>query len=160
MPESPSARVTSAISESKRLLRRPTLVVGAVALAVLTAAAEAGDYKVIVHPSVPVSSLSRAAVSSYFLKKVEHWPDGTLVAPVDQTPSSALRQAFSKEILDKSTEMVGAYWQKQVFSGRATPPPAKASDAEVIAFVKSSPGAIGYVSASASTAGVKEIRVE
>ena len=141
-------------------LYRIGLVAGATALAVLAGAAEAGDYKIVAHPSVPVSSLSRAAVSSYFLKKADRWPDGTPIVPVDQAPSSPLRASFTREIHDKSAEMISAYWQKQVFSGRAAPPSAKASDAEVLAYVRSTPGAIGYVSAGASTAGVKEIRLE
>ncbi len=71
-----------------------------------------------------------------------------------------MRQSFTREIHEKSVENLDAFWQRQVFSGRATPPPAKASDAEVIAYVRSAPGAIGYVSAGASTTGVKEIRLE
>jgi hypothetical protein len=139
---------------------RPVLLAAATSLLALAAAASAGDYKVIAHPSVPVSSLSRATVSSYFLKKIERWPDGTPVAPVDQAPGSSVRQSFSREIHEKSSENLDAFWQRQVFSGRAAPPPAKAGDAEVIAYVRSSPGAIGYVSSGASTTGVKEIRVE
>ena len=153
-------RLAARAQGSHSSFRHAALVVAAATLGVLTAAAEAGDWKIVAHPSVPVASLTRATVSSYFLKKLDHWPDGTPVAPVDQAPGSSLRQSFTREIHDKSTEMINAYWQKQVFSGRATPPPAKASDAEVIAYVKNAPGAIGYVSAGASTSGVKEIRVE
>jgi hypothetical protein len=141
-------------------VRRPLLVAAVAAVAVLAAAAEAGDYKIVANPSITVSSLSRATVSSYFLKKVDHWPDGTPVVPVDQAPGSPARESFTREIHEKSAEMINAYWQKQVFSGRAAPPPAKASDAEVLAYVRSAPGAIGYVSAGASTSGVKEIRLE
>ncbi len=129
---------------------------------VLTWAGDIGaaGFKLVAHPSVPVASLSRAAASSAFLKKTERWPDGTPVVPVDQAHDSQLRQSFCRDVLDKSLAMVDAYWQKQVFSGRATPPLTKASDAEVIAYVKSVPGAIGYVSAGTETAGLKEIRLE
>ena len=34
---------------------------------------------------------------------------------------------------------------EQIFSGRANPPPARASDADVLTYVRSNPGAIGYV---------------
>ena len=43
------------------------------------------------------------------------------------------------------------YWQKQMFSSSALrPPPVKGSDADVIAFVAKTAGAVGYVSAGAS----------
>lgn len=122
--------------------------------------ADASDYKIIAHPSVTVSSLSRDTISSYFLKKIGRWPDGTPVAPVDQAPGSPLRQAFTREIHGKSAQNIDAFWQRQVFSGRATPPPARGSDADVLAYVRSEPGAIGYIRAGAGAAGVKEIRVE
>ena len=55
--------------------------------------------------------------------------------------------------------MVESYWQAQVFSGRDTPPVSLGSDAAVIDYVRSHPGAVGYVSRSASANGVKTITV-
>jgi hypothetical protein len=156
----PRRLVVTAHGDRAPSLARPALLAAATTLLALAAAASAGDYKIIAHPSVPVATLSRATVSSYFLKKIERWPDGTPVAPVDQAPGSPLRQSFARQIHEKSVENLDAFWQRQVFSGRATPPPTKASDAEVIAYVRSAPGSIGYVSAGASTTGVKEIRLE
>jgi len=52
------------------------------------------------------------------------------------------------------------YWQQQIFSGKDVPPSNKSSDDDVIAFVKSNPGAIGYVSGSAAVAGVKVVAVK
>jgi ABC-type phosphate transport system substrate-binding protein len=40
---------------------------------------------------------------------------------------------------------VQIYWQRRMSQG-VTPPPVKATDEEVLAFVASTPGAIGYVS--------------
>ena len=57
-------------------------------------------------------------------------------------------EVLTAEGLDKMSA-VANYWQRQIFSGRGTPPPIKESDAEVIAFVAANPGAIGYVSADA-----------
>ena len=41
---------------------------------------------------------------------------------------------------------VQIYWQRRMTQG-VTPPPVKTSDQEVVAFVASTPGAIGYVTA-------------
>ncbi|MBC8085956.1 MAG: phosphate ABC transporter substrate-binding protein, partial [Phycisphaerae bacterium] len=52
------------------------------------------------------------------------------------------------------------YWQQQIFSGKDVPPASKHTDEDVINFVKSTPGGIGYVSASSAAAGVKVIAVK
>lgn len=126
----------------------------------LAGSASAAEFKLVAHPSVPVASLSRGALSSAFLKKTDKWPNGSPIVPVEQGHSSQLRLAFCRAVHDKSLAMIDSYWQKQVFSGRASPPLTRASDAEVIAYVRSSPGAIGYVSVGADATGLKEIRVE
>jgi ABC-type phosphate transport system substrate-binding protein len=46
-----------------------------------------------------------------------------------------------------------------VFSGKDVPPPEKGTDADVVAFVKSNPGAIGYVAAG-SADGVKVVSLK
>jgi hypothetical protein len=48
--------------------------------------------------------------------------------------------------------MIAEFWRQQIFSGRNVPPVEKASDSEVLEFVRSNPGAIGYVSSSTSPA--------
>jgi ABC-type phosphate transport system substrate-binding protein len=131
-----------------------------VALVAPTRAIEAASFRLAAHPSVPVTSLSRAAVSSLFLKKTEKWPNGIPAVPVDQAHDSPLRESFSRDIHERTVAMIDAFWQKQVFSGRATPPTTKGNDAGVLAFVRSVPGAVGYVSAGADIGGLREIRLE
>ena len=54
---------------------------------------------------------------------------------------------------------IESYWRQQIYSGRGVPPPVKATDADVVAFVAANPGGIGYVSAAADTAGVKVVEI-
>ncbi len=149
------ARTALATAAARSLLAAATA-----AALTLGGDAMAAGFKVVVHPSVPVASLSRAGISSAFLKKTDKWPDGTPLVPVEQPHDSPLRQLFCREVHGRGIAMIDAYWQKEVFSGRATPPLTKANDAEVIAYVRSVRGAIGYVSAAAETADLKEIRIE
>ena len=80
--------------------------------------------------------------------------------PVDLAEASGIRKAFSSEVVGKDVATVRSYWQQQLFTGRGVPPVVKASDAEVLAFVASRPGAIGYVSAGAALPdGVKAVRI-
>lgn len=118
------------------------------------------DYKVIVNSANTLSSISKKDAISFFLKKKSKWSTGDKVVVVDLGSKSSTRASFSKNILGKSTAQVRAYWQQSVFAGGATPPRELKTDAEVIAFVKSNKGAIGYVSSGANISGVKTITIE
>jgi len=122
-------------------------------------AAQAAPYKIVVNNSVSVSSLSKKAASDLFLKKTTKWEGGAAVLPVDQLDSSSTREGFSKSVHGKTAAAVKSYWNQQIFSGREVPPVEKKSDAEVLSFVRSTPGAIGYVSDSASTDGVRVVTI-
>ena len=151
------------------LLRRPTVV--ALSVVVLTAsaadatvrvgtaprvpaapaasaAAVARGFVVIANAANPATTLSKADVMRIFLKKMRVWPGGGPPAePVDQRDLSPARKEFLSAVLGKDAAGMNAYWQSQLFVGRTTPPPVKASDADVIAFVAATRGGIGYVSA-------------
>ncbi len=120
---------------------------------------QAQAYKVIVNSSNTTSSLTKTELSNYLLKKRAKWSSGIEVVPVDLGTKSAVREAFSKEIHKKTIAQVRAFWQQSVFAGKETPPRELDSDTAVIDFVKSNPGAIGYVSPAANTAGVKVIPI-
>ncbi len=70
-----------------------------------------------------------------------------------------MRQAFSPDVHQKDPDQVSAYWQVLVYSGRDVPPRILKSDEEVLAFVRTNPGGIGYVSAEATLTGVKALQV-
>ncbi|MBK3519674.1 substrate-binding domain-containing protein [Carboxylicivirga marina] len=120
----------------------------------------AQDYKVIVHSSSTVTSISKSQLSKYFLKKDKKWDDGTKVTVIDQSSRSETRKQFSNDVLGKSVGAIKSYWQQYVFAGTGTPPLEKKTDAEVVAFIKSHPGAIGYVASSANTDGTKVITIQ
>lgn len=129
------------------------------ATVLITGTAQAASYKVVVNNSVSVNSLSKKAASDLFLKKTTKWENGSAVAPVDQLESSNAREGFSKAVHGKTAAAVKSYWNQQIFSGRDVPPVEKKSDAEVLSFVRSNPGAIGYVSEAASVEGVRVVSI-
>jgi ABC-type phosphate transport system substrate-binding protein len=137
---------------------RSLLLGSLLALAFAAATARADDgFVVIVHSSNGVGALTKAQASELFLKKTTKWSGGEGVQPVDLKATSPTREKFSQAVHGKSAAAISTYWSRLVFSGRETSPPEKASDDEVIAFVKANPGAVGYVAAGASTAGVKVV---
>ena len=142
---------------------RRFIIAGVAALLSLstTPAALAADpaVRIIVHPQVKGTQIPRAAVAAIFLKQAPRWNDGTLVVPVDQSIKSPVRSTFSSRVLGQSLMDVQIYWQRKMAVG-LTPPPVKTSDDEVIAFVASTPGSIGYVSAGTAVPdSVKAIEV-
>lgn len=125
-------------------------------------AQEAGkDFVLIVHANNPIETLSKKAVADFFLKKQKFWDGGkTACAPVDQLEDAPVRLAFSEAILDKRPRLVERYWQRMIFSGRDSPPSQRSSDQEVITFVASDIGGIGYVTSGTKlSADVKAIEV-
>ncbi|HET8774850.1 MAG TPA: phosphate ABC transporter substrate-binding protein [Thermoanaerobaculia bacterium] len=129
-------------------------------IALLPAGAASAAVKVVVHGSNPVASVTKAKAADLFLKRVTRWDNGRTVTPVDLAEKNPARAAFSKELLGKEVAWVKSYWQKMIFSGRATPPVELSSDAEVLDLVRGNPDAIGYVSESATLpAGVRALTI-
>jgi ABC-type phosphate transport system substrate-binding protein len=143
----------------RKLLPLSLLILG---LAAPVAPSPVGpSYLVIVNAKNPASSLGREQIARLFLKKDLRFADGTEAEPVDRQPDSATRRDFTQGIHGKDVAAIKSFWQRQLFSGRDSPPPELASDREVIDFVARSRGGIGYVSADASLpAGVKVLKVE
>ena len=112
---------------------------------------------VVVSAANPVAEIGRDEVMKLFLKTISKFPSGTPAAPVNNRSAAG---AFAKEVLRRPGSAVDSYWQQRIFSGKDVPPPEKGSDAEVLAFVRANPEAIGYVTAgTALTPGVKAVKV-
>ncbi len=135
------------------------LVFAVLAPGAAPAASAEGRFRVIVHPQVKGNQIPRAALSSIFLRRAPKWGDGSAVRPVDQSLRSPLRIWFSTDVLQRDLMEIQMYWQREIASGHV-PPPVKSSDEEIVSFVASTPGAIGYVSAgTALPDAVREIAV-
>jgi len=106
------------------------------------------------------NALDRSEASKLFLGKRAKWPNGTPVLPVDLVESSPVRRRFSNEILGMGVANVKSYWQEMVSNGRGNAPPERASDSEIIEFVKANPSAVGYIGAMTPSDGVKILGIK
>jgi ABC-type phosphate transport system substrate-binding protein len=144
----------------------PTLTSAVLGVFVLGAcaggvAAQSAEVKLIVNAANPGGAITRKDVADIFMKRATRWSFGAPAEPVDQSLASPVRAAFCRQVLNEVLPAIQKYWQQQISSGRSTPPPVKAGDEEVIAFVSVAPGAVGYVSASTALPDtVKVLRVE
>jgi ABC-type phosphate transport system substrate-binding protein len=142
-----------------KLWPRIVLFAGLGILAAYSGAQDASAYKVIVHPSNSTAQLSRLKIGEMFLKKAPRWADGIPVMPVEPPAKTPMRQRFTLEIYGKQVIAISAYWQQMIFSGKGIPPPEKSTDVDVVAYVRDTPGAIGYVWSGTDTSGVKVVSV-
>jgi hypothetical protein len=87
-------------------------------------------------------------VQNVFSGKYSQWPltkeTTTIVLPSSKCASAKISAAV---IYKSSVKDVQKYWLSLVFQGRANPPVFLDSDAEIIAYVLKTPGAIGVIAA-------------
>ena len=103
------------------------------------AAARGADIYVIANPQV---KLSPEDVREIYLGDKEFSGDVRL-APVDNQVCLA---GFVVKALGMNLQRYGTLWVKKAFRDALTPPAVKATDFEVLEFVKRTRGAVGYVS--------------
>jgi len=96
------------------------------------AAARGADIYVIANPHV---KLSPEDVREIYL--------GVRLAPVDNQAALA---GFVVKALGMNPQRYSTLWVKKAFRDALTPPAVKATDFEVLEFVKRTRGAVGYVS--------------
>lgn len=113
----------------------------------LCGAAAAGE--VIANPSL---DLAAGDVKDVFLGE-KQMVGGTKLVPVD---NASQQEAFLSAVVGMDAAKYQGMWTKKSFRDGVNAPAVKGSDAEVASFVKSTPGAVGYV--GSAPAGVKVLR--
>lgn len=116
------------------------------------------DVKVIANASVTVNTISAVDLKRVYLQQGNSLVDGTHVGPILRK-DGAIHNAFLKQYLDISDEALQTYYRTLVFTGRGSMPRTLDSDAEVVAYVVKTRGAIGYVSSETDTSGAKVLAV-
>jgi hypothetical protein len=98
--------------------------------------------EVIAHPSVRIDP---ADVRDVYLGERQLAGDLRLM-PADNL---AAHEHFLAAILQTTVRSYEARWKRKTFREGLPPPPMKGSDAEVMSYVRSTPGAIGYLAGTA-----------
>jgi ABC-type phosphate transport system substrate-binding protein len=120
----------------------------AAGLALSSVSAWAGDVFVIANANV---TLTQAEVKDVFVGE-KQIAGGTKLVPMD---NAAAQADFLAKVMSVDAAKYASIWSKRAFREGINPPPVRGSDAEVLAAVKSTPGAVGYVSKAPD--GVKVI---
>ena len=107
-------------------------------LALSAQPANAGDIYLIAHPALEISV---DAVRDVFVGE-KQFHSGVKLAAVDNL---AAQKDFLDKVMKLDSVRYGNIWTKKSFRDGLNAPPARGNDAEVLAYVRSTPGAIGYV---------------
>lgn len=130
------------------MFKRPFAVAAVLFLcAAPLAAQQEVSYRVVVHVTNPIARLTREQASQIFLRRLTMWDNRQQVLPVDQSADSPVRRAFTKQVHRRTIASVQAYWQQQTFAGNGVAPPERATDADVLSYIRQFHNAIGYVNA-------------
>ncbi|MGC2049139.1 MAG: hypothetical protein WA635_11085 [Gallionella sp.] len=103
--------------------------------------ANAADVVVISHPGTTITA---GDVKDVFLGD-KQFAGATKLVPVD---NASLQDSFLAKFLDMPKSKYSNAWTKKSFRDGLIAPAVKSGDAEVIDFVKRTPGAVGYVSSA------------
>lgn len=112
----------------------------------LTLGTACAEVVVVVSAGSPIERLTRAELADIYLGKMNSFPNGESVVPVDQRDNSPTHDEFYGRYLGRSPAQIRAHWSKLIFSGRGQPPRAVAGDKDVAEFVAGNRQAIGYLS--------------
>ncbi len=120
-------------------MRKSNQIIASLLGVILAATARAGE--VVAHASV---TLSTDEVKELFLGDRQFAGNVKLI-PID---NAAAHAEFVGKVLQTDVAKYSMRWAKKAFREGLNAPSAKSDDADVLAFVKVTPGAVGYVGAT------------
>jgi hypothetical protein len=139
-------------------MKRKLIFVFFVAVGLLLLDSAHGQIVVIANQSVRSAEISDSDLRDVFAGAVVSLPGGDRVRPV-LLRSGGAHEEFLARYFGKSDAAFRADWKRLIFSGASTMPKTVDSEEAMVQYVARTPGAIGYVSESASQKDVKVLLV-
>jgi len=133
---------------------KTTIKIVSLAASLLFVQAHAGEIVVIGNSNVP--KMDAVTIQKVYTGKIIS-VSGINVTPVGVKSGTAARNLFLHEFLKQDEEKYTAYWTVRRYIGKGAPPAELASDADVINYVQSTPGAVGYIDEAALRPGMNVI---
>ena len=107
----------------------------------------AAQTAVVVIGHAGIDKMDAVTVQKVFTGRVVEL-GGVALTPINASAGSATRLRFLQAFLNQDEDKYVAYWTVRRYIGKGVPPKEFASASDVIRFVQSTPGAIGYVEQS------------
>ena len=99
---------------------------------------------IIANAAVKAVEINKADVADIFTGSSNSFSDGSRAVPAT-LKGGAVHEDFLKRFIGKKDLLFRGDWRVLVFSGKAAMPKAFATEEELVQYVASVPGAIGYV---------------
>jgi hypothetical protein len=112
---------------------------------------------VVVNARSGVAVMTRNEITNIFFGRYRQFFNGVEAQPVDLVDTHPDRARFYKALVGKELSDVNAYWSRQVFSGRMQPPGKVATPDEVLKWVSTHQGGIGFIELSKADARVRVV---
>jgi ABC-type phosphate transport system substrate-binding protein len=128
-------------------------------IATLPGAAPAPALVVIAHKDVTDSGLPASDIQDVYLGKKTKWKDNTDLKPA-QLKDSAAMDEFLKIYVKRSKRLYQNHWNKMIFTGQGVPPKLFENEKDLLDYVATTKGALGYVTRGADTKNVKVIEIK
>ena len=135
------------------------MVLSLVVLGAVAPHAAVRDAKIIANNSVTVASVSEDELKGILLTTRTSLADGAHLEPV-LLKSGRVHDALIRDLLGKTASGLDSYYRSLVFAGKGAMPRRFSTEAELVAYVRATKGAIGYVSPDTPTDGVKILEVK
>lgn len=119
----------------------------------------AADLVMIGNRSVPVSELSASDIQNIYLGKKKVWGNGMKIE-LAVLGSGPVTDKFLKDYVKKNSNTFDTHWKKQLFTGVGKPPVKFEKEKDLVEYVSSNKGAMGYVSSQSVSENVKIILVK
>ena len=103
------------------------------------------EFAVIVNSNNDRNQMDRREVRGHYLLKTQRWGSHDKVAPVDQEGQSEIRESFLASVLQMNNSGLKRHWIQQQYQNALRPAVVVRGDSEVIAYVSTNRGAIGFV---------------
>jgi ABC-type phosphate transport system substrate-binding protein len=116
-------------------------------------------YQVIVNKELQIESISRADLKNIYLGKKSRW-DGDIKIEAVTLSSGDTHSCFLTDIVQKTPAQFGIYWKRVIFTGKGVPFHKVECEEDMVSYVESTCGAVGYISEKTSTGEAKKIRLE
>ena len=124
-----------------------------------TLSASAQDISLILNPSVTASGLNRTDIREIFSARKQYWDDGSKITVFVLDSNASAHQVFCRQVLQIFPYQLERLWNQIIYSGQGDKPSVVTSESEMLKAVTTTPGAIGYVYADSTTAGVQEVSI-
>lgn len=143
---------------SARLFLR-LLPLAAAVLAGPALRAQADDPVFIAHRDVQTAAFTRDEARAVLLGTQTNWPGGGGALKLAVLVSGPVHEKVMADIVGRTPTQFESHWKRLVFTGGGVMPQQCRNDAELVAYVASTPGAFGYVAPAAVTDQVRRVDV-